>query len=56
MPNISPPTNEYTDARLELYAKLAEAEVEVASGEAGAHFGTFAKELRTSLQSRFILA
>jgi len=51
--NIST-ANGRTDAQTELLAKLSEAEAEAARGEAGADFDAFAKELRKSLQSRFI--
>ena len=46
--------NEHTDAQIELFAKLREAEAEAARGETGVDFDAFAKELRRSLRSRFI--
>ena len=40
---------ERQQAQLELYAKLAEAEVEIASGFEGADFFEFAKKLRSDV-------
>ena len=40
---------ERQQAQLELYAKLAEAEVEIASGAEGTDFFDFAKKLRTEV-------
>ena len=40
---------ERQQAQLELYAKLAEAEAEIASGAEGADFAEFAKSMRDSV-------
>jgi prevent-host-death family protein len=40
---------ERREAQLELYAKLAEAEADVAKGETGTDFAQFAKKLRDSV-------
>jgi prevent-host-death family protein len=40
---------ERREAQIELYAKLAEAEIEAASGETGADFSQFAQTLRRKL-------
>lgn len=41
--------HERREAQLELYAKLAEAEAEVAAGETGVDFNAFARKLRDSV-------
>lgn len=46
---MSVETYERQQAQLELYAKLAEAEVEIASGDTGEDFFEFAKKLRADL-------
>ena len=46
---LSIETYERQQAQLELYAKLAEAEAEIASGAEGADFFDFAKKLRTDV-------
>jgi prevent-host-death family protein len=46
---MSVDTFERREAQLELYAKLAEAETQAASGETGADFNEFAKKLRNSV-------
>jgi prevent-host-death family protein len=43
---MSVETYERIEARLDVYSKLAEAEAEAATGEAGADFGDFAGQLR----------
>lgn len=43
---------EQREAQLELYAKLAEAEVEAALGETGVDFAEFAKKLRGKVRGR----
>jgi prevent-host-death family protein len=46
---MSVETFEKREAQLELYAKLAEAEAQAASGETGVAFNEFAKKLRSSV-------
>jgi len=46
---LSIETYERQQAQLELYAKLAEAEAEIASGAEGADFFDFAKKLRADV-------
>jgi len=41
--------HERREAQIELYAKLAEAEIEAASGETGVDFKAFARKLRDSV-------
>ena len=43
---------ERQQAQLELYAKLAEAEVEIASGAEGMDFFEFAKKLRSEVRGK----
>ena len=43
---------ERQQAQLELYAKLAEAEAEIASGAEGADFFEFAKKLRVDIHGK----
>lgn len=45
-------TYERQQAQLELYAKLAEAEVEIASGAKGEDFFEFAKKLRNNVHGK----
>ena len=44
---------ERLQAQLELYAKLAEAEAEIASGTRGVDFFEFAKKLRADVHGKF---
>lgn len=46
---MSVETYERQQAQLELYAKLAEAEVEISNGDIGEDFFQFAKKLRANL-------
>ena len=46
---VSVETYERQQAQLELYAKLAEAEAEIASGAKGTDFFAFAKKLRADV-------
>jgi prevent-host-death family protein len=46
---MSMETYELQQARLDLYAKLAEAEAEAANGETGVDFVSFAKKLRSGI-------
>ena len=41
--------HERREAQIELYAKLAEAEIEAAAGETGVDFNAFARKLRDSV-------
>ena len=43
---------EYQQAQLELYSKLAEADVEIASGAEGVDFFEFAKKLRANIHGK----
>lgn len=45
-------TYERQQAQIELYSKLAEAEMEIASGSTGVDFFEFAKKLRTKVHGK----
>lgn len=49
---MSMETYELQQAQLELYAKLAEAEAEIAAGAEGADFFDFAKKLRADVRGK----
>lgn len=49
---MSVETYERQQAQLELYAKLGEAEVEIANGDSGEDFFAFAQKLRADVHGR----